>query len=119
MLIIIGQMAVNRLPGFEQESQGFVQPRHNDLFKNRSEQRPLREHGWRGPYSILVAHVYFSFMVGSVCIVLQVLIYIWMHEDVVIAVPVSVAALFAMMALVSAVWIVVLELSTQGSRIDS
>ena len=111
ILIIIGQMAVNRLPGFEQESRGYVQPRHNDLFKNRSEQRLLREHGWRGPYSILVAHVYFSFMLGSVCIFLQILIYIWMHEELVVAVPVSVASIFAMTALVWAAWIAALEFS--------
>ncbi|KAG9025581.1 hypothetical protein FS837_004888 [Tulasnella sp. UAMH 9824] len=62
------------------------------LEKVRDVAQGMRQHGISGIWTFFSWHCFISLCLGSLCVLAQILLYIWINEDVLVAITVTVLA---------------------------
>lgn len=69
--------------------------RRFSVTSNTTVSSAMRDHGLRGWWSLIAWHSVISLLLGSLCVVIQIAMYIWMQESKAVSIVTTAFALFA------------------------
>lgn len=93
----------------------------DDIEQNaEDEARILYQYGYRGPFHELGIHIYVTFILGTLCLLAQLGVFIWSHESVLVAglvMPIFLFTLFPLIFMMLYPYHDAVQCSHLGSRI--
>ncbi|KIO18281.1 hypothetical protein M407DRAFT_160712 [Tulasnella calospora MUT 4182] len=95
MIDILGKMPFLNAHHEAKLKKSSPDPRRFSITSETTIDSAMRDHGLRGWWAFMAWHSIISLLLGSLCVVIQISMYIWIHEAVAVSVVTTLFAFFA------------------------